>query len=146
VRIAFDTNVLVYAEGLNDHDRAERARTLLARVISAHEAVVPVQVLAELFSVLKRRTPRSPEACRNAVLGWADLLDVQDTTAATMRRAVDLVLAHRFAVFDAIILTAASEANCRFLLSEDLQDGFTWGGVTVVNPFGPSVDAALDAP
>ena len=32
-------------------------------------------------------------------------------------------------------LAAAAEAGCRLLLSEDLQDGFTWSGVTVVNPF-----------
>jgi len=32
-------------------------------------------------------------------------------------------------------LSAASAAGCRLLLSEDMQEGFTWGGVTVVNPF-----------
>ncbi|TIP50920.1 MAG: PIN domain-containing protein, partial [Mesorhizobium sp.] len=34
---------------------------------------------------------------------------------------------------------------CRLLLSEDLQDGFTWGGVTVVNPFASPRHALLDA-
>jgi len=29
----------------------------------------------------------------------------------------------------------AADAGCRLLLSEDLQHGFTWRGVTVVNPF-----------
>ncbi|HZC22176.1 MAG TPA: VapC toxin family PIN domain ribonuclease, partial [Candidatus Binatia bacterium] len=37
--------------------------------------------------------------------------------------------------WDAIILSAAAEAGCRLLLSEDLQAGFTWNGVTVANPF-----------
>ena len=27
------------------------------------------------------------------------------------------------------------QAGCRLLLSEDLHEGFTWAGVTVVNPF-----------
>jgi hypothetical protein len=39
------------------------------------------------------------------------------------------------AIWDAIILAAASEAGCRVLLSEDMQEGFTWGGVTIINPF-----------
>ncbi|WP_205963481.1 PIN domain-containing protein [Roseicella aquatilis] len=30
---------------------------------------------------------------------------------------------------------SAAEAECRLLLSEDIQDGFTWRGVTVRNPF-----------
>ncbi|HEV2396631.1 MAG TPA: hypothetical protein VGS27_06805 [Candidatus Sulfotelmatobacter sp.] len=34
-----------------------------------------------------------------------------------------------------MILSAAAAGSCRLLLSEDLQDGFTWNGVTVVNPF-----------
>lgn len=28
-----------------------------------------------------------------------------------------------------------AENHCRVLLSEDMQDGFTWRGVTVVNPY-----------
>jgi predicted nucleic acid-binding protein len=27
------------------------------------------------------------------------------------------------------------EADCRLLLSEDMQDGFIWHGVTIANPF-----------
>jgi predicted nucleic acid-binding protein len=34
-----------------------------------------------------------------------------------------------------VILAAAAEADCRLLLSEDLQDGLSWRGVTVVDPF-----------
>jgi hypothetical protein len=31
------------------------------------------------------------------------------------------------------------------LLSEDLQDGFTWGGVTVANPFAARRHALLES-
>jgi predicted nucleic acid-binding protein len=33
------------------------------------------------------------------------------------------------------MLAAAAQAGCRLLLSEDMQDGFTWRGVTIRNPF-----------
>jgi len=33
------------------------------------------------------------------------------------------------------MISVASETGCRLLLSEDLQDGFTWRGVTIANPF-----------
>lgn len=33
------------------------------------------------------------------------------------------------------MLSAAADARCRLLLSEDLQEGFTWRGVTVTNQF-----------
>ncbi|MCA7120267.1 MAG: hypothetical protein LGL72_12845 [Acidibrevibacterium sp.] len=38
-----------------------------------------------------------------------------------------------------------SQAGCRLLLSEDLQEGFTWAGVTVVNPFSSPRHALLNA-
>jgi predicted nucleic acid-binding protein len=52
-----------------------------------------------------------------------------------MATAMDLAADHGLGIWDAVILTVASQAGCRMLLSEDMQEGFTWGGVTVVNPF-----------
>ncbi len=51
----------------------------------------------------------------------------------------------RLGIWDAVILSAAADARCRLLLSEDLQDGFTWRGVTVVNPFASSPHRLLAA-
>jgi predicted nucleic acid-binding protein len=36
---------------------------------------------------------------------------------------------------DALIVAAAQVADCRFLLTEDLQDGQELGEVQVLNPF-----------
>jgi predicted nucleic acid-binding protein len=52
-----------------------------------------------------------------------------------MLSAVDLASHHQLRIWDAVILSAASAAGCRLLLSEELQSGFTWNGVTVTNPF-----------
>ena len=49
--------------------------------------------------------------------------------------ATDLAVDHKVNIWDAVIFAAAAEAGCSLLLSEDLKEGFTWGGVTVVNPF-----------
>ena len=44
-----------------------------------------------------------------------------------------------------MILSAAAQSGCRLLLSEDLQEGFTWAGVTVVNPFASPQHSLLQA-
>jgi predicted nucleic acid-binding protein len=49
--------------------------------------------------------------------------------------AMELAVAHKFARWDAIMLAAAAASGCRVFLSEDMQDGFTWRGVTIRNPF-----------
>ena len=60
MRIALDTNVLVYAEGVNGADRQQRIHAVLTR-LTADELVLPAQALAELFTVL---TPQGTLARR----------------------------------------------------------------------------------
>jgi predicted nucleic acid-binding protein len=62
-----------------------------------------------------------------------------------MLAAADLATDPRLGIWDAVILSVASQAGCRLLLSEDLQDGFTWGGVTVVDPFASPRHALLES-
>jgi predicted nucleic acid-binding protein len=52
-----------------------------------------------------------------------------------MQAALDLTVDHQILLWDALILAVSADHHCRLLLSEDLQHGFTWRGVTVVNPF-----------
>jgi predicted nucleic acid-binding protein len=62
-----------------------------------------------------------------------------------MLAATDLATDHRLSIWDAVILSAAADSGCRLLLSEDLQDGFTWQGVTVANPFASTLHPLLEA-
>lgn len=134
MKVALDTNVLVYAEGVNGPDRQSAALALLAQV-AREQLVLPVQVLGELFHVLSRKSGRSPDVARQAVKAWKDSCETYDTTVETLGRGLDLAVENSMSTWDAIILAAASEAGCRVLLTEDMKDGFVWGGVTVVNPF-----------
>ncbi len=132
--MALDTNILAYAEGVNGARHRAAALALVQR-LPQEATVIPVQALGELFNVLVRKAGKSRAQAREALLSWRDTFPVIETSPAIMLAAADLATDHRLGIWDAIILSAASEANCRLLLSEDLQDGFTWGGVTVVDPF-----------
>jgi predicted nucleic acid-binding protein len=134
VKAALDTNVLAYAEGVNGLDRKRQALALLNAVPSS-AIILPAQTLGELFNVLIRKAKRSATRARAAVLSWQDAYSVVDTSAAVLVNATDLASAHRLGIWDAVVIAAAADAKCRLVLSEDLQDGFTWHGVTVVNPF-----------
>ncbi len=133
MKIALDTNILAYAEGVNDTVRREAVLTLL-RHLPEESALIPVQVLGELFNVLVRKGGRSKMQAREALLGWSDSFQTIPTSFDIVMAAADLAADHGFSIWDAVILAAASQGGCRLLLSEDLQNGFTWGGVTVVNP------------
>ena len=144
MKIALDTNILAYAEGMNDRVKREMALELVRRL--PQEAIVlPVQVLGELFNVLVRKADRLRAEARDAILAWRDSFATIDTSPEIMLAATDLVTDHGLGIWDAVILAAAAHAGCRLLLSEDLQEGFTWGGVTVANPFASPRHALLQS-
>jgi predicted nucleic acid-binding protein len=144
MRIALDTNVLVYAEGANGAIMRDRALKLIQR-LPPETIVLPAQALGELFNVLVRKARRRPVRAREAVLSWRDAYEVVDTTAAVIVNATDLASDHGLTIWDSVVLAASAEAGCRLLLSEDFQEGFTWRGVTVTNPFAAMLHPMLMA-
>lgn len=138
MRIALDTNVLAYAEGTNGAVMRNKALELIQR-LPPGAIVLPVQTLGELFNVLVRKAKRRPGRARAAVLSWRDAHAVVETSAAVIVNATDLASDHGLTIWDSVVLAASAEAGCRLLLSEDLQEGFTWRGVAVTNPFAPTL-------
>ena|SRR5438552_1816586 len=134
MRIALDTNILAYAEGVNGAARKKAALEIIQK-LPEETTFLPVQVLGELFQVLVRKAERPPQKARVAILSWKDAFPLIETSPAVLLAAVDLAAHHHFGMWDAVIFSAAAAGGCRLLLSEDLQDGFIWNGVTVTNPF-----------
>ena len=142
MRIALDTNILAYAEGAGDKARCKAARTLIAW-LPVESILLPAQTLGELYRVLTGKTKRKAAPARKAILSWADSFEVADSTWTAFQSALDLSVDHQLQIWDALILSVAAENHCRLLLSEDLQDGFTWRGVTVLDPFAASENPLL---
>jgi predicted nucleic acid-binding protein len=135
--ISLDTNILVYA---TDRKNAGARHALARRIVDAAKNVkigLAEQVLVEFINVAVRKT-RLP---LNQVAPYVDafsrdfplLLPSRDTVAQVLA----LLFRHNLSVWDAHILAVCSSNGCNHLLSEDLQDGSLYGGVTVVNPFVP---------
>jgi predicted nucleic acid-binding protein len=141
---AVDTTILAYAEGVDDAHRRDRARQSI-QLIARQTKVIPVQVLGELFLVLMRKKLLSPFDGRVAVLRWRAACQVPETSAETLASAMDLVVAHRLQFWDAVIISAAAEARADYLLSEDMQHGFSWRGLTILNPLSDAGHSELSA-
>jgi len=142
MRIVLDTNVLAYAAGVNGAARQRTALELLGK-LSESETFLPVQALGELFHVLVRKAKISPRLARTTIIRYRDTYPLIETSSSVFLSATDLAVDHKISIWDAVIFAAAAETGCRLLLSEDLQEGFKWGGVTVVNPFAAIVHPLL---
>lgn len=137
MRLALDTNVLAYAEGVNGSPRKRTALEIIEK-LPADDTFLPVQALGQLFHVLVRKAGRRPDRARAAILSWQDAFPLIETSPAVLVAAADLAAHHGLSIWDAVIFSAAAAAGCRLLLSEDMQAGFTSNGVTVANPFSPA--------
>jgi len=143
LRLALDTNFLVYAEGGGDSAKEKTAEQIVAK-LPVDSTLIPVQVLGELFRVLVGKFGRKPESARKSILSWQNSFPVIETSHSILLAAADLAVGHRLNIWDAVIFAAAAGAGCRLLLSEDMQEAFTWNGVTVVNPFAAKRHGLLD--
>jgi len=102
MRIALDTNVLVYAEAANGALMRDRAMKMIQR-LPPGTIVLPAQTLGELFNVLVRKAKRSPSRAREAVLSWRDAYPVIETSAAVIVSATDLAADHRLTIWDSVV-------------------------------------------
>ena len=134
MKAALDTNILAYVEGVNGAAH-QRSAIALVQALAKGGTVVPIQAVGELYNVLVRKAGWSCDQARAAILTWRDTFPIAPTTEAAMIAAADLAADHRLGIWDSLMVAVAAEADCRLLLSEDMQDGFSWRGVTVVNPF-----------
>ena len=139
MRVALDTNVLAYAEGVGDAERRAGAIRLIEKLPS-ELVLIPVQTLGELFRVLTGKANREAVHTRAAIMNWADSFEVADSSWSAFQAAMD----HGLQIWDALTMAVAAENRCRVLVSEDLQNDFTWRCITVVNPFAEPTSPLLD--
>ena len=134
VRAALDSNFMIYAEGLADDPRNSIAQDLLKK-IAPDKVIVPLQSVVETTRWLINRAKQPLNLATKSAIHWATNYVAQPTDLNVMISAMQLLGQHGLQLFDCIIIAAAAEAGADILLSEDMQHGFTWRGVTIVNPF-----------
>lgn len=136
---AIDTNVLVYF--VDEHEPAKQAKAteLLDRLAEEeNETVLLWQVAVEFLSCLRRwehegRIDRV--ATRQHVEHLESTFSFVMPLPSVLRRSLDLSSRYSLSHWDSVLLAACADAGVVTLYSEDLDDGMTYDGVTVVNPF-----------
>jgi predicted nucleic acid-binding protein len=150
LKLALDTNVLGYAAGIGDDEPKRRHAVQVLKAAAHQEVVIPTQVAGEFYNILTRKGGHPPKIARKIVEDWSAGVGLTAHSAATMAAALEGAAFFNLQIWDALILTIASEAGCSLLLSEDMQDGFVYRGVIVANPFAetphPLLASLLETP
>jgi predicted nucleic acid-binding protein len=145
-RVFVDTNVLVYARDLTDRDKHAQALGWVAALWQERAGRLSWQVLQEYYVTLTRKLdpPRDAADAREDVASLVSWRPISvDLVAFDTAWGVE----DRFGLswWDALIVAAAQAGGCDYLLSEDLQDGQKFDGVTVISPFTREPSSILRA-
>ena len=144
INVAIDTNILVYAE--NVHEKTKNAAAIeLLQQLPGETTLIPMLALGELYRVLISKARKPAVKAREAVFRWGDTFPLIELSSTIVMAALDLASSRQLFIWDAVMLASAADAHCRLLLSEDFQEGFSWRGVTVTNPFGSNRHLLLEA-
>ncbi len=139
-----DTNVLVYSRDASEPKKQPAATAWRKELWRRNSGRLSVQVLSELYVTVTRKLV--PGMTRDAA--QAEIRDLAHWKPVSMSpHLLDAAFAaekeHQLSFWDALIVAAAQEAGCRYLLSEDFNAGQDYGGVVAVNPFETAPEKLL---
>jgi predicted nucleic acid-binding protein len=134
VPVFVDTNIFIYALDQADLRKHQAARTWRAELWKSRRGRTSFQVLQEFFVNVTQKALSSRENARAEVrdlLAWNPL----PVNALTLEYGWKIQVHYKLSLWDALIVAAAKQARCGYLLTEDLQADQNIDGVVVVNPF-----------
>src|SRR6266545_5901553 len=121
IRVALDSNILIYAELEPDSEKGTRSADLILRV--ARDGVIPVQVLGEYLRFVQRRVPAGfEEAVRQASI-YREVFLTPWTTDDVVAKAAELARTHGLQLWDCVVCVASADAGAKVLMTEVMQDG-----------------------
>jgi predicted nucleic acid-binding protein len=136
-RFFLDTNIFVYSFHQTAPAKSQKAAELIRKALATQKGIISVQVVQEFFNVALRRfaQPMQPaEAEQYLATVFRPLLGIH-SSEALYAEALRLQSQSSISWYDAIIVSAALQAQCDVLFSEDLQHGQRFGSLRIANPF-----------
>jgi len=135
-RCFVDANVFVYIRDPRDRRKQAVATSWIEHLWRERIGRTSAQVLSEYYAVVTRKlVPRVPPE-----LAWdhvAELLSwrPQPVDGTLLTQAHQVELRYKISWWDSMVVAAAQLQDCTLLLTENLQDGGSYGSVTARSPF-----------
>jgi predicted nucleic acid-binding protein len=136
-RFFLDTNIFVYSFDQSDAAKSQKSARLIHRALTTHKGVISYQVVQEFFNVALRRFSQpmqTADAEQYLSTVFYPLLGVHASQELYVE-ALHLHAQGGLSWYDSLIVSAAIQARCDLLFTEDLQHGQRFGTLQVRNPF-----------
>ena len=133
-RVFFDTNVIVYMHDDDAPAKRDEARRIVKDALIKDTGVVSGQVLGETYVTLTKKIGVPVDDALEEIRRCSRFRVVEISSSLVLR-AIEIQSEYGLSYWDSLIIAAADFASCDTVWSEDLNDGQSYGSVTVRNPF-----------
>lgn len=134
-KVFFDTNILIYSVDESDLQKKETAAKLINDAVAAGNGMISTQCLQEFFNVAQKKLGLTKKAAKEYVKFFANNLPVATISVPLILSAIDISIKNKLSFWDSLIVSAANNAGCATVYSEDLNDQQIIGGSKIQNPF-----------
>jgi predicted nucleic acid-binding protein len=118
-RAFIDTNVFIYYQ---QSDNLEKHKISFA-AINFFDCVISTQVLNEICNIMTRKFPTPLADIQKYITDIIQCSDLVIVDDSIVLKALNYHFKFSISYYDALMVAAAMEANCKYLISEDMQDG-----------------------
>lgn len=126
-----DTNIFIYAYSATEPEKKAIAVDILKQPVT-----VSIQVVNEFHWVMNRKYGVDLTTLYTINRVLFSFYRIQGLKQTTIEQAIELAQTYRYSYWDSLILSAALEAECAILYSEDLQhQQVIEGTLKILNPF-----------
>jgi len=128
-----DTNIWLYSFIQSQN----REKTEIARnIIKECEIVISTQIINEMCVNLIKKVNFSEKKIQNLIESLYRKFTVFELSQDILLKSSDIRANHTFSFWDSVVAASALDCDADYLISEDMQDGFTLEKkLTIINPF-----------
>ena len=130
--IFLDTNILIYTYSTTEPTKQSIARNL----VTSNQIFISTQVLQELANVLNMKFKVDWVQVSQVLLECSNNFQILNNNEFVISDACRVADKYKYSFYDSLIISAALQANCNTLYSEDMTHNHLLdGSLRILNPF-----------
>lgn len=133
-KVFVDTNFLIYLFSEDDIRKKAHCTQLINKLRDKVALVWSTQVMQEFYRAMTVKHDVPPQEVKN-ILQLFDDFELVINNKETINTAIDIQTLNKISFWDSLVISAASQAKCATILTEDLNSGQLIQGVYLQNPF-----------
>ena len=114
-----DTNIFIYIQRTDEPMKTK----ISEKTIAFFDCFTSTQVLNETCNILTKKYPSPKDKVKRVLHSIQKSCTMVTVTNDYPAKALDYQSKYSISYYDALMIVAALKANCKYLISEDMQDG-----------------------